>query len=381
MTARVLIHVQHLLGTGHLRRAARLAGALSAAGFSVDLVSGGQPVPALRHGKARLHQLPVLRATDESFSTLVDEHGRVVDEAWQNDRRDRLLQIYAQARPDVVIVETFPFGRRMLRFELLPLLERAATDSPKPVVLSSLRDLLQTGRKPARLEEAADWAEAYVDLVMVHGDQTLTPIDRTFPLAGRIAGMVRYTGYLADPNPPAPKSQRNGVVVSAGGGRVGAELLAAAIAARPRCVLSAAPWLLLTGTGMAEADMLLLRRQAPPEVTVERHRDDLPALFAGAELSISQAGYNTAVEILQAEVRAVLVPFDGGGETEQPMRAEMLTQQGRAETVLEASLTPASLARAIDAAMASPPPGPTAIDLDGAAKSVALIRQVVAARR
>ena len=41
--SRVLIHVQHLLGIGHLRRAAALARGLVASGVDVVVASGGVP--------------------------------------------------------------------------------------------------------------------------------------------------------------------------------------------------------------------------------------------------------------------------------------------------------------------------------------------------
>ena len=46
MTGRVFFYVQHLLGIGHLRRAATLARAMAAGGFDVLLVSGGAPMSA-----------------------------------------------------------------------------------------------------------------------------------------------------------------------------------------------------------------------------------------------------------------------------------------------------------------------------------------------
>ena len=70
MSARVFFHVQHLLGIGHLRRAATLARALAAGGFDVLLVSGGAPLPGLALGAARFHQLPPLRAADETLKDL-----------------------------------------------------------------------------------------------------------------------------------------------------------------------------------------------------------------------------------------------------------------------------------------------------------------------
>ena len=72
MSARVFFHVQHLLGIGHLRRAATLARALADGGFDVLLVSGGAPVP-LNVGRARLHQLPPVQgATLELIEQGVD---------------------------------------------------------------------------------------------------------------------------------------------------------------------------------------------------------------------------------------------------------------------------------------------------------------------
>jgi predicted glycosyltransferase len=64
MTKRVLFYVQHLLGIGHLKRAATLARGLAADGLEVTLVSGGFPVPELDTGGARFVQLDPVRATD-----------------------------------------------------------------------------------------------------------------------------------------------------------------------------------------------------------------------------------------------------------------------------------------------------------------------------
>ena len=45
---KIFFYVQHLLGIGHLRRAATLAQALEKAGFQVTLASGGRPVAGYR---------------------------------------------------------------------------------------------------------------------------------------------------------------------------------------------------------------------------------------------------------------------------------------------------------------------------------------------
>ncbi|MEE8543529.1 MAG: glycosyl transferase, partial [Gammaproteobacteria bacterium] len=111
-----LLYVQHLLGIGHLVRAGALARGLEAAGIRVVLVSGGMPVPVLNIGVgvSRFEQLPPVRAADETFKNLVDETGNSVDDAWRARRRERLLAIFHRERPDIVITELYPFGRRQM---------------------------------------------------------------------------------------------------------------------------------------------------------------------------------------------------------------------------------------------------------------------------
>ena len=58
MTPRVLLYVQHLLGIGHLRRAAAIARALAGGGFDVAFVSGGEGVPSLDIGAASWFSCP-----------------------------------------------------------------------------------------------------------------------------------------------------------------------------------------------------------------------------------------------------------------------------------------------------------------------------------
>ncbi|MES1152130.1 MAG: glycosyl transferase, partial [Dongia sp.] len=68
----VLIHVQHLLGIGHLQRAVEIAVALRKAGARVVLASGGTPVqPVEARATAQgveLVRLPEARSADVHFS-------------------------------------------------------------------------------------------------------------------------------------------------------------------------------------------------------------------------------------------------------------------------------------------------------------------------
>jgi predicted glycosyltransferase len=379
---RALIHVQHLLGVGHLRRAATLAGGLGKAGFEVTLVSGGFPDPNLDTGAMTFVQLPPARAADDSFTTLLDDRGWPIDESWKARRREQLISVYDRVGPDVVVFELFPFGRRQLRFEIDPLIARARAAVPRPLVVSSVRDIL-VPRPPQRVAEIVDRVRNGFDIVLVHGDPTLVPFGATFPAADRIADRIRYTGYLVEPGPRRPDGGTGSgeVLVSAGGGAVGEHILKAALAARAATRLAAVTWRVLVGHGLAPAEFRALIAMAPDGVIVERARPDFPRLLANCRLSISQGGYNTVVQVLCAGVPAVVVPFAAGAETEQTFRARLLADRGLLRMVEAPDLTPWTLAAAVDAALDTPRRDASGIATDEAARrSAALIRATLEGR-
>ncbi len=123
-----------------------------------------------------------------------------------------------------------------------------------------------------------------------------------------------------------------------------------------------------------------LDTRAGPGVIVECNRPDLPALVARAALSISQAGYNTVAELLMTRTPSVVVPFEGGIETEHCWRADLLAERGHLEAVPEADWTPNHLDRAMQAALVQGRRSPGGIRLDGSARSAAILRDMADSR-
>jgi predicted glycosyltransferase len=215
----------------------------------------------------------------------------------------------------------------------------------------------------------------------VHGDPGAIPFERTFPLASRIAARIEYTGYVVDDARPAQGNAGNGeVIVSAGGGAVGAGLLAAAIRAKPLTTLHERRWRVLAGNNLPDGDFQELARLAAGAtgVELERSRTDFTTLLANCALSVSQAGYNTLMEIVSAAARAVVVPFARGQETEQTLRARCFAERGLLELVEESALGPETLAVAIDRAAQKPRASPGSINLDGARRSAASVVRLAA---
>lgn len=373
---RVFFHVQHLLGIGHVRRAAVLARTLAAGGFDVLLVSGGAPLD-LQIGGARFHQLPPVRARDEGLRELSRLDGSPLDEAFRIERTRRLIELFRAEAPDVLITEQFPFGRTQLRFELLPLLEAARARRPKPLIVSSVRDIVRRSMSPQRVRQAIDLCRDF-DLILIHGDPMLFGFDRSFAGWEAIRTRAAYTGYVAEPGGEVdedgpgggPSDGRGEVIVSVGGGAVGGPLFRAASGARAGGTLADRTWRLLAGANLGDPV------EAVDGMIVEPARADFRRLLRNATLSISQAGYNTVVDTLGCADRAVLVPFGTERETEQADRAAWLAERGLVACVPPSEVSAAALSAAIDRAMRGPsirgfPP----CDLDGAAATAALLRQ------
>ncbi len=114
-------------------------------------------------------------------------------------------------------------------------------------------------------------------------------------------------------------------------------------------------WRLLAGPNLPAAEFAALTAELPEGVVVERYRADFPQLLRRCRVSVSQAGYNTVLDILAAGIPAVLVPFAEMRETEQTLRAERLAACGVVEMVAPAELSPDRLAAAIERAVARPP--------------------------
>lgn len=373
LSGHVFIAVTHLLGVGHLVRARHLAAALAQAGYAVTLASGGMPDGKTASGY-RFVQLPPVRVEGTDFRNLLDEAGNPITPERLSARAGGLVALARELRPDVVITEHFPFGRRQLAAEFLALIEAAREARPQALVLSSIRDVLVAPQRADRLAEAERRIVALFDGVLVHGDRDFLPLEASWPVTSALAERLHYTGYLATPAARAPDHGETGEILVSGGGSAAA-LPLFRLALATAGLLPARRWRVLVGQSVAEAEFVDLARQAPGNAIVERARPDFPALLAGCALSLSLAGYNTVLDLVQARPRALVAPFDAGNETEQAIRVAALERAGLAR-VIRPEAGPEALATAIAGALEAGRPAPLPVALDGATGTVAAIARL-----
>lgn len=378
---RVMLVVTHLLGTGHLARIAAIGKALAARGAGVTLVSGGRAAPMVDPTGLEVVQLPPLHCAGTDFRTLLDGGGVVAAQDMLAQRSAMLIETFDRAAPDALVTELYPFGRRALRDEFDALLRHARKARPRPMILASIRDILNPPSHPAKAEAAMRILGAYVDHVLFHGDSAVATLDLSWPVTEPLRRRLIETGYVRDakPAPPSPRAPSGEILVSAGGSAAGLPLWRAALAAarlRPE-----RRWRLLVGHGVNEADFVALAGQAGSNAIVERARRDFASLLRAADLSISQAGYNTVLDLAAADARALLVPFAEGGEKEQDLRAQALTQRGLASALPQDALSGDRLAQAADAALKEPRPDWSALRGDGAGRSADILLDCCAVAR
>ncbi|TKZ21119.1 glycosyltransferase [Shimia litoralis] len=372
----VLIVVTHLLGTGHLSRALTLGRAFAQAGHTVSVLSGGMPAPHMDQTGVTVLQMPPLCSDGTNFTTLLDDAGNVADHAYLSRRKLAGVQALHDVAPDVLITELFPFGRRSLSAEFTAILDAAQALPNRPVVLCSVRDILAPPSKPSKAEKAREILLRYFDGVLVHSDPMITQLAKSWPIDDDLSELLKYTGYVA-PAAAAPHPDGVGqgeVLVSAGGGSVGQSLFEAAIDAAKQSEL---PWRLLVGGKDASERIAALRQRAGSlDITIEPVRPDFRQMLAGAAASVSMCGYNTALDLLQSGVPAVLVPFDDGGEVEQTLRSQSLAEQSAMSVVMAQDLTAHSLLRSLNEVVAQGPRHNLNVDFDGAVQTVRIAQDM-----
>ena len=388
----VLYYCQHSVGLGHLVRSLAVAEALTR-DFRVVVMSGGSVPPGLKvPAEVELVPLPVVTASDGEGKALVSgEPGMDLETVWRR-RRSLMSSLLDELRPAVIVVELFPFGRRQFAPEITDFLERAHRLGSRPVVVSSVRDILVRGgpAQQARDDEAAERLNRYFDLVVVHADPRFARLEETFRPSVPVLPPVRYTGYVVPAYEPPPTSrsprldegQPAEVVVSAGGGMTCGPLMRAAAEAHCRHLGSLGiSTRLVTGPFLPAEEMAGLQVVAADcaGLSVERFVPDFRAVLARASVSVSRCGYNTSLDLLRTGVPALVVPYDEGSQTEQADRAQRLADLGAVRVLAARDLSPARLASEAVGLLSSTPV-PVALDLSGAESTAAAIGELVGRR-
>jgi predicted glycosyltransferase len=378
---RLMFYCQHILGMGHLVRSMEIVKGLLP-DFQVCFINGGEVIEGFAIPSAvEVVNLPAIK-TDAEFQELqVVDNTQTLDEV-QDRRQAMLLEVCQRFRPDVLMIELFPFGRRRFSFELIPLLECAQSMGTK--VVCSLRDIVVTKSDRVKHEaKVCKLMNQYFDLLLVHGDPQFQPLEETFSRVADLTCPVYFTGYVVQPQPNAASALPDRdpgqplILASVGGGRFGHELI--------DCVVQTAPILkhhlphqiqVFTGPFIPEEKLLNWQALAAdsPNIRVDRYTPHLLSYMQQADLSISMSGYNTTMNVLTTGVRSLLLPFTGNDDQEQRIRAQKLADLGVVGMIRPEELEPNRFAQKVVTYLQQQPNRIT-FDCSGVEKTAMLLSQ------
>jgi len=359
--------------------------------FSVMFVTGGPSVTGFElPSDVDVVRLPEIQ-TDAEFECLQACDSAVSLEETQAVRKELLIRAFDSFKPDAVITELYPFGRKRFAFELIPLLERARRRKGRTAVVSSVRDVLVAKKDEGRHEaRVCKIINKYYHLVLVHGDERLQRLEETFPRVGDLNCPVAYTGYVVRPENRATGSARSEnrqptIIVSVGGGKYPeGHLLLESVIHVAGVLEGRIPHKFHIFAGPFISPAIYQRLDAlthtTRNVTLEKFIPDLADKLRLADLSISLGGYNTIMDILCTGVRALILPVTSNGDTEQTVRADKLKKLGVLQELLHPeALAPEPLAAAILEALKTKP-GKVNLNLDGADNSASFLKEFLRSR-
>jgi predicted glycosyltransferase len=320
---------------------------------------------------------------DEQFSGLQPvDPGRDLGQI-KKERTAMLLALFAETRPDLLLLELYPFGRNAFSFELLPLLE-AARKRSECRVACSVRDILVDRDNAKKFEQRViDRMKTFFDLLLIHGDPRLIRLDETFSRMAEITVPTAYTGYICQPPRVGDRqrirrrlglgSEERLIVVSAGSGSVGESLLTAAAEAFDLLEPDRFHMQIFTGPYLDPRLFEKLSARSADRLVVHRFSDDFPAWLAAADLSLSMGGYNTTMNVVAAGCRGLVLPFSQNHE--QRLRGSRLEPVAALQLLSEEELEPSRLAHRIRSTLRQPVRQPDIL-LDGAARTAKLLTRL-----
>lgn len=383
---KLLFYCQHSLGLGHLTRSFSLAAGL-AESYEVHFLNGG-PIPEGIAVPESIHVQHLEPLGMRENGELVQRQGVTSVSKTKSHRRKAILEAFLALQPEVFFVELFPFGRKKFIDELLPVLELCRSmNGTAPLVVSSLRDILVTNRRDQSIHDAraSFLANTYFDAILVHSDASFAAMEETFCPTVPLTVPVHYTGFVCNDHSSAQQEviENPGIVVSVGGGRVGTRLLRSAVLAQ-RILWDKLhmPMTLISGPFLPEDAFRSLQKMVArvEGMSLLRSVPDLLAVLKRADLSVSQCGYNTTMDLLRANVPAIVVPYAQGRENEQLKRAVKLEELGLARLIEPDLLSGALLSECIQQHLQSHP-RKVALNLRGVENTVNTVTAMYAAKR
>ena len=370
---RFLLYSHDTFGLGHLRRNGKIANALAEAfpDARIVIATGSQKAGSFTLSEqVELVRLPgIYKVTDGSYHS--GEEGRmrhvVLDE-----RKRILAQAALSLRPHMFIADKEPLGLLGELEDTLHILRSMGTH-----LVLGLRDVLD---EPDTLK--SEWEKKNItpqldelyDTLWIYGPEGFYDPLAGLDLSADMAARTRFLGFIDRPAPtmhaPPTGLPEHYILVTAGGGGDGFDLMSAVIGAYEADAAIPLPAVLLLGPFMEAAQSSEIRERAAAvegSVVIDFEREP-ENLLAGASAVVAMCGYNTFCEIMSQDKPALFIPREKP-RLEQFIRAEHASRLGLCSMMrnADALARPNDLADALKRLPAGPRPStaPATVSMNG----------------
>lgn len=322
---KVLFHCQYVYGLGHLIRALQLAKGL-VNDFEVYFLSGGEAVEGISiDNEINFIQLDALyKEEDSNKLSSVDDSLNTEDCLV---KREKVINnLIKNIRPDVVLTEHFPFGF-LFEKEVLNLISNARNANNQVKIVSSVRDIIESKKGSESDQKTVTFLNKYYDLLLVHGDENIIPLETSFSLSNEVNIRQISTGYVVENSLKKYLNRKKTIVVSVAGGRVGRELKDAVINAFKN-IQNKVNHKLLIFDGAFSTDFE--QKSSNDQIQYFKfNRSMFLNELSQSDVSISLGGYNTTVESLYVGNKVLIYNREFLGQNfEQEIRISSLSDLG-----------------------------------------------------
>jgi len=337
---RVLMYSHDTFGLGHLRRCREIAHALVGQykGVHVLIVSGSSIAGAYEF-RARVDfiKIPSVIKLYNGEYTSLSKH---IDLSETLSLRRSIIEHAARHfRPDIFIVDKEPRGLRGELEPTLPILQ----DQGCHIVLG-LREVLDEPEVVTAewsKSGAMEWVEKYYDAIWVYGSDNFWNPLTGLELSPEVEARINYVGFLGRRTSRGRRTSngqlpREYILVTAGGGGDGAQLMRQVLGACELRAEKTMPVVMFLGPFMSKRDRSELRQRARklPNVLIFDFDNQIETIIKRATAIVGMGGYNTFCEIMSFDKRALLVP------RKHPRREQLIRAQRAAEFGLLDMLDP-----------------------------------------
>ncbi len=390
MALRGIVYCIHLVGVGHMKRMLALCEKLLEYA-EITFIQGGIEVGlTIQHPNFTHVRLPQIQEMLD-INIFGVKGGIAAAKAKMKIRKNILFNSFDPLlKYDFVITEQIPFSKLFWLNEVLSIVALAKQKNPEALIVcshkgttrnrrenlneSSLKKCISSDRITAKI------IKKYYDLVLVHSDAKLIPLEENFFETDAIRNKVVYTGYISKPLKKALPIERSkkDILITLGAG--------------PKCEIFMRP-LISAIEGIPEYNFIFVKGPmlskdkreflkeadiALPNLQTVEFMDDIDDKLSHCKMAILTAGF-TLINSYATKTPALVFPDDREGS--QMLIAERFSEHGFVRAAEIQDINPERLREIIREMEENPPKPDFDLNINGADNSARILLKSIALKR